>query len=274
MKLATGRYRDGGWSGKGPSLFAYGPWLDGVPVGSPPPASAELSFQTLLWYSVVGGPDDYRLNGYAESDGWKGGAWIDTGSSSAVIFVGTKGAGYTWYGYYTPDDVPPPPLYPEGAPCVADQGGGEYTCYQPSGADCTQAELEGCDGYTVETESKAWWSSRFDAQLLFYDPDDLAAVAAGTMQPYEPQPYATLDIDEHLYLNTTAPDITMFIGHGDQRLSRMGEPAHDSERGLLYLQELFADESRPVIHVFRVAGPIFEDGFESGDVLRWSTWVQ
>jgi len=27
MLLATGRYRDGGWSGQGPTLFACGPWL-------------------------------------------------------------------------------------------------------------------------------------------------------------------------------------------------------------------------------------------------------
>lgn len=33
-KLATGRYRDGGWSGMGPNIFAYGPWLDGSPPAS------------------------------------------------------------------------------------------------------------------------------------------------------------------------------------------------------------------------------------------------
>ena len=27
--LGTGRYRDGGWSGMGPALFAYIPWTDG-----------------------------------------------------------------------------------------------------------------------------------------------------------------------------------------------------------------------------------------------------
>lgn len=30
-RLGTGRFRDGGWSGMGPSLYAYAPWLSGNP---------------------------------------------------------------------------------------------------------------------------------------------------------------------------------------------------------------------------------------------------
>jgi len=46
---------------------------------------------------------------------------------------------------------------------------------------------------------RGWWSDTFAGQLIFYSPVDLAAVATGQMEPYEPQPYAVLDIDEYLY---------------------------------------------------------------------------
>ncbi len=46
--LATGRYRDGGWSGMGPALFAYRPWVDGS--GTPAPSGPYLEETTLLLY--------------------------------------------------------------------------------------------------------------------------------------------------------------------------------------------------------------------------------
>lgn len=112
--LATGRFRDGGWGGLGPNLFAIGPWLK----GNPPQPGEELSYKTLLMYSNVMDEENHKMNNYKHSDAWTGGAWVSAGSNSAVIFSGTKGSGYTWYGFYTPDGVPAPPLYPEGAPCV------------------------------------------------------------------------------------------------------------------------------------------------------------
>lgn len=270
-KLATGRYRDGGWSGRGPSLIAYGPWLDGLAPGTPPPPDDELSYRTLLLYSHTRGddPGSYRLNGYSHADSWFGGAWLTAGSKSAVVFAGTKGAGYTWYGFSTADGLAAPPLYGEGAPCPYRVG--EIMCTQPDGVTpCTAQELALCESEAVDPASRGWWASRFDAQLLFYDASDLAAVAAGTMQPYEPQPYASLDVDEHLFLNATQPDVTVYIGRGDQRHTRLGEPAYDRANGLLYVPELFADGYRPLIHVFQVS-LIFRDGFESGTTQVWSS---
>jgi hypothetical protein len=190
-----------------------------------------------------------------------------------VLFAGTKGAGYTWYGFPTVDGLAAPPLYPEGAPCAYMVG--DVMCYQPDNVTpCTAAELALCDGAGAGPESRGWWASRFDAQLLFYDPADLAAVAAGTMQPYEPQPYATLDLDEHLFLNATQPDVTVYIGTGNQRHTRLGEPTYDRANGLLYVPELFADDYRPVIHVFQLlTTTIFSDGFESGTTVAWSSSV-
>ncbi|HHQ48724.1 MAG TPA: hypothetical protein ENK19_07560, partial [Acidobacteria bacterium] len=128
--LATGRFRDGGWSGMGPNLLAIGPWLEGVPIGSAPPDGAELTYVPLLRYSVVG-QGSHRLAGYSAADSWNGGAWIEAGPRSAVVFAGTKGSGYTWYGFFTPPDVPAAPLYPEGAPCVYTVG--DIMCTEPDG---------------------------------------------------------------------------------------------------------------------------------------------
>jgi hypothetical protein len=250
-RLATGRFRDGGWSGMGPSLIAYGPWLDGDPLGAAPPPNAELSCIPLILYSSTLEAGDHRLTGYSNADAWTGGAWITSGSRSAVIFAGTKGSGYTWYGFFTPEGVDPPPLFGEGAPCVYTVG--DIMCVRPDGETaCTQEDMLPCSGASTTQASRGWWASRFDAVLLFYDPDDLAAVAAGSLEPYQPQPYAILEIDEHLFLNATMPDVTMYNGYGDQRRGRLGAVAFDRGSGLLYVLEQFADEYRPLVHVWRV----------------------
>ena len=72
-----------------------------------------------------------------------------------------------------------PPLFDGAIPCPHFEDG-EATCTQPDGyTQCTDTELHLCDGAAVELESKGWWSSRFDALIILYDPADLAAVAAG-----------------------------------------------------------------------------------------------
>ena len=90
-----------------------------------------------------------------------------------------------------------------------------------------------------------------DAQIIFYDPDDLARVAAGQMQSWEPQPYATLDLDDTLFLNPAGIEIEM-LGAGAQRRYRIGDVAYDRANGLLYVLELFAEDAKPVVHVWRV----------------------
>lgn len=237
MTLACGRFRDGGWSGMGPSLFVFAPLDDKTPA-----PGARLDSHRLLLYSHTRGDDatQFRMNGYQHSDEWEGGAWLTAASGrSAVVFVGTKGSGYLWYGFFSPAG--------DGMPCV-EQGLTMVGCFNPDGTECA-AELQGeCPGHVAA--SRGWWSSRFDARIIFYDPADFAAVAEGGKPAHEPQPYATLDIDEHLFLNATTD--TESIGTGDQRRYRVGEPAYDRERGLLYIPERFADGPKPVIHVWRV----------------------
>lgn len=90
-----------------------------------------------------------------------------------------------------------------------------------------------------------------DAQIIFYAPDDLARVATRQMQSWEPQPYATLDLDGFLFLNPAGIEIEM-LGAGDQRRSRIGDVAFDRANGILYVLELFAENAKPVVHIWRI----------------------
>ncbi len=193
MSLATGRYRDGGQSSQGPTIFAIAPWVE----GNPPPAGSTLPATPLLLYQDVTVENGAAINGYQHSDEWTGGVWLTAGDKSAVVFVGTKGTGDFWYGN------------PEG-PCL----------------DC---------------EDRGWWSTGFAGQIIFYDPADLAAVAQGTLEPWSPQPYAVLDIDDVLYHITST-----------QQKHHLAAAAFDRERSMFYVVEPLADDDKPLVHVWRV----------------------
>lgn len=240
--IGTGRYRDGGWSGMGPALFAYRPWTDGA--GTPAPAGTRLGATTLLLYRTSTETEtiEQALDGYQHPDEWQGAAWLTTADGrSAVLFAGTKSTGARyWYGFTHPQS---PDL-----PCVEVAFVGDFpVCRFADGAPCPAEDLQGCP---VHNDMRGWWSSRFDAQFLLYDPADLAAVADGTLAPWEPQPYAVIDIDDHLFLTDgVEPDM---LGTGDQRRLRIGDAAFDRVHGLLYVLELFADGPAPVVHVWRL----------------------
>lgn len=194
--LACGRFRDGGWSGQGPSLFAFGPWNH----GNPPPDGSSLHYVTLLRYTSSEDFDEpvFTMNGYHHSDEWSGAVWISVGNKSAVIFAGTKGVGDCWYG-------------DQNGPC------------------------DECEG------DRGWWSTGFEGQFNFYDPNDLAQVTQGIVESWEPQPYTSMNIDQHLFgINST------------QQKYHLGAIAFDRDRGFLYVFEPMIDENKPIIHVWKV----------------------
>jgi hypothetical protein len=98
-------------------------------------------------------------------------------------------------------------------------------------------------GPCLECENRGWWSTSFEGQIIFYDPADLAAVARGEMAPYEPQPYATLAIDQYLYHIESS-----------QQWYHVGAASFDRQRGLLYVFEPTADDDKSLVHVWRVEG--------------------
>jgi hypothetical protein len=208
MVLATGRYRDGGWSGMGPSLYAYTPLVN----GSPAPSNAHLEAIQLLQYAASDmdweGP---RMNNYSDADEWTGGAWITAGSKAAVAFVGVKGLGDTWYGFSNgvvwPEEGPWPEI---PAPPHNERG---------------------------------WWNANWQPQIIFYSPNDLAAVARGELQPFEPQPYAAFDLTPYMFHIETL-----------HVWSQVGAVAYDRAHNYLFIMELFVDGEQPIIHIFQVNG--------------------
>ncbi|MBS3734924.1 MAG: hypothetical protein KGY99_08350 [Phycisphaerae bacterium] len=218
MRLGTGRFRDGGQGSQGPTLLAIAPWKH----GNPPERGASLEALTLLRYSSVTDDEQHTLKDYHHSDDWAGAAWLTASDRSAVVFVGTKGKGDCWYGFANgvvwPEEGPWPevPEYPN--------------------------------------DQRGWWSSRFVAEMLFYDPADLAAVAAGEMEPWEPQPYATLDVSDRL-----------FAEHGQRQMRHVGAVACDPARGVLYVIELRGDGDKSLIHAWRFAAARERDGEDAAD---------
>ena len=220
LRLATGRFRDGTWGGLGPALLAYGPWNE----GNPPPPGARLKRVTpLLLYgrNVKGAPEisvsnEMKMDGFREADEWSGGAWLTAGKKAAVILVGTKALGKTWYGFANgvvyPTSGNPDEKIPEVPRWPYDQRG--------------------------------WWSEGIAAQILFYDPADLARVAKGARETWEPQPYAAMNIDEHLF----------DPGFNHERWKRylLGAVGFDRARGLLYVIERRADGDKSLVHAFRI----------------------
>lgn len=242
MMLASGRFRDGGWSGMGPSLYAYAPWNeDGTPAtpGTRTDSLVLLQYASSLDTEGIGG----ALAGYQHGDEWEGGAWVTSPAGNhAVLFVGTKSEGERyWYGFVNPAG-------PEH-PCLQEEFIGEFVlCRNSDGSPCGKESLMVCD---EPASVRGWWSDRFSAQIIFYDPDDFVRTASGELEPWQPQPYASLGIDEHLFLNPAGID-EYELGFGVQRRYRIGDAAYDRDQGLLYVLELFADHAKPVVHVWSI----------------------
>jgi hypothetical protein len=164
MRLACGRHREGQVS-SGPTIVAYGPWLD----GNPPPPDAHLSCKPLLLYGDPDQPDRW-IDDHCKADDWTGGAWLRDGDgNSAAVIIGQKGKGECWYGWQ--DGMTPPE-------CEAMPGG--------------------CEANGYEGSNRGYWASYFKVTILFFDPEDLKKVAKGQMQSWEPQPYARLDVTEDM----------------------------------------------------------------------------
>jgi hypothetical protein len=100
-----------------------------------------------------------------------------------VLFAGTKGTGTKyWYGYIHPDG---PDL-----PCVDNEVTDFVTCRMADGSSCPPEDFGGCcdEGAGTCVSGRGWWSTRFDAQFILYDSTDLACVAVGELEPWQPQP--------------------------------------------------------------------------------------
>lgn len=221
--LASGRAREGLWSGRGPGLFAYNPFGSGNP---PAPGETINGVLPLMLYGeqLVGQPDivsstSQAVMDYREADHWWGGAWLTAGDAAGVVLVGTKALGEEWYGF-------------------ANGVVWEHDCAESQPPTCPEVPEWPFD-------NRGFWAEDYQAEMIFFDPGELAAVARGEIESWVPQPYATLVLDE--YLLDPELDIEIY------RRDLVGAMAYDRENGLIYLVERLADEYKSVIHVWEIS---------------------
>ncbi|MDZ7723485.1 MAG: T9SS type A sorting domain-containing protein [candidate division KSB1 bacterium] len=168
--LITGRFRDGGLSGLGPTLYAFAPDADAS-------AGSALEYTTLLEYGPVeASVDDYEfprsIDDYNHSDDWREALWVSAGNQTAVGIIGSKALGHHWYGYH-----------------------GERMRH-----NWVIADVPYPDFYSTDPDGKGWRSHNRTPMIIFYEPADLAPVASGTSESWQPQPYAALRMNpDHFY---------------------------------------------------------------------------
>ncbi|OGJ91993.1 MAG: hypothetical protein A2487_15245 [Candidatus Raymondbacteria bacterium RifOxyC12_full_50_8] len=205
---------------KGPSLFAISPWTQG---GPPAPGTA-LLYTKLLEYN-----DTHPIDAHVQdADSYVGGGWVEYGGKTAVIFFGKKDAGESYYGYPKNDSGHVVYDGDSTCKCTAVNCAGETYCWKTEGA---------CGS------GRGWTADWPRACIYLFDPDDIAMVAQGTMQPYEPKPYARFDFTDQIF------------DPGLQK-RRIVSGAVDNEHGLFYAAEYQADGYAPIIHVFKVSGNV------------------
>ncbi len=221
-RLVTGRNREGGLSGLGPTLHAF----RAPDPASPPAPNAELSAVALVQYGPVeqSAPHFYpnSFANYHHADWFRGAAWVAAGSRSAVVLFGNKGRGDNWYGYT-----------------------GESMHH-----DWVTADLPYPAFADTDPDGKGWRGHSRIPMLVFYDPTDLARVAAGVMQPHIPQPYAAL-----------RPPASIF----PRRFSVLRDAAYDITNRLFYAVEMAPElDGRVLLHVWRVeGGPVSTETVET-----------
>jgi hypothetical protein len=171
-KLAVGRFRDGGLSGLGPTLYAFD-----LIASSPPPADAELEYITMLEYGSVENSDDYyypnSIDDYNHSDSWRGAAWLSAQDQNALAIVGNKALGDNWYGYQ-----------------------GEHMRH-----GWVIADVPYPDFYESDPNGKGWRAHNYIPMIILYSPYELSKVARGEINSFEPQPYTALRLDRDIFFS-------------------------------------------------------------------------
>jgi hypothetical protein len=182
------------------SRTSYGPAAFAFDPANLTPTAA----QPLVYYDGGGDPTHATL-----------GNWVNSGPANPL---------------YNSSSVVTGVVFPEGSSSVlffGTQGLGP-ACYGIGGVDCVDPEgsAKGVHGYP------------YVYYVWAYDAHDLAAVHAGTKQPWEVKPYAVWSLN--------LPYAPNGQGH------HMGGAAYDPATGRIFISQQFADGDLPVIHVFKV----------------------
>ncbi|MBN1472539.1 MAG: fibronectin type III domain-containing protein [Syntrophaceae bacterium] len=217
--LITGYYRGGGGATLGPTLYAFAPWesCEGSCDSDPPPdaedgAEPEAHISdpippelkhTLPYQTLLqysGEAGDQTFKDASPNDKFSSGAWVTLEDKSAVVLFGWK-AMRSWE---------------------------EHKYSYPNAPAFIKSVNE---GYHDEPGFPA---------LFFYNVDDFSAVARGIKAPYEPQPYAVVNLLPYFY-------------YKDGLSSSVDGMAYDETNGILYLRE--SSKGYEAIHGFHLSNP-------------------
>lgn len=191
----------------GPAAFAFDP----ARVGQGPVPASPMVYYTGNNPSLGGWSGSNPVYGATTMIG--GMALI--GGTRTALFVGRNGLGSYCYGNGSSVESQHLSASPDGS----------HYCYDPTASD------KGTHAYPY----------RF--QIWAYDLNDMAAVRAGTKQPWDVLPYGVWPFDFPTF----------------EKQVRIGGVTYDAERQLLYVAQLLADkdgyQSRPIIHVFQLDLP-------------------
>ena len=181
-------------------------------AANPPANNAKIPFVTLMQFGNYTNKARWSKQ-HGGANAYRGGAWLTTSSGkSAVLISGII------------DNNP---------------GRSHYGYRNHTPATC---EANG----SCPPGGRGWWTDEGRAAFLLYAPAALIAVANRKAPAHSPQWYAKVDINQYL-IRPIPPNYLVTGAEAEKLLT-----AFDRARGLLYVTESFADELRPVVHVFRV----------------------
>ncbi len=187
---------------------SHGPSLYAVAPwasGALPANGAALPATELVRYGV-GVDMEHRVTGWHMDEFSEGGAWLRHGALSGVAISYRRAIGAHWYS----------------------DGSGSF--------------LYELNIPTPELESHGVGSTQWKTGLMLYAPDDLAAVAAGTLEYWKPQPYMVFDL--HRFSRKTgggdgiAGAIALDEANGRLYwIEHNGDPCHEYGYGLIHVFE-------------------------------------
>ena len=195
--LITGYCRGGGSPSEGPTMYAIDPWnyCGGDPIDCDANPPSDGTTITELKLLEYDSDIPNILSDGAKNDAWSSGVWVTVGNKSAIVFYGQKRLRTIANWEWS---------YPNGPPFVSSPN----------------------EGYHDEPGRSV---------LLFYDPADIQAVAGGSKEPYEPQPYAIVELGPYLYNGYSTSKIEYGM-------------AYDRTNQKLYIRE--TSDSYNAIHAF------------------------
>ncbi|MGD9872912.1 MAG: hypothetical protein AB7T27_01455 [Kiritimatiellia bacterium] len=196
-----------------------------------PTNGAMVPATRLLQYSPIATISNQVPNWRIDRNA-EGAAWLEVNEKSALAISYRRPMGDGWYG---------------------DTAGNNFTFYNiplpPTGEEGAGATM-------------------YHNELLLFNPDDLAAVAAGTMEPWEPQPYLSYDLAQFSFVTNVPAPASGAICFTTNGYLFWIEPNGDvdeieGENGLIHVWRADAGVFQPSLSIRMLSGGLLE--------LMWDT---